>query len=173
MDSCTGVFLDFSVRKLGQLSERIQDCLKRLTEEQIWARGGEGENAAGNLVLHLAGNVRQWIVSAVGGVPDIRRRDEEFAARGGLPGAELAVLLRDTVAEAGAVIAALPPERLTERILVQGYHLTVLEAIYHVVEHFAGHTGQIIYATKFLTGKDTAYYQHLRRAAAAHSERTP
>ena len=172
MDSCAGVFIEFSVRKLGQLSGRIQDCLSRLTEDQIWARGGESENAAGNLVLHLSGNVRQWIVSAVGGVPDIRQRDEEFAARGGVPGAELAVLLRNAVTEAGAVIAALPPERLTERIHVQGYHVTVLEAIYHVVEHFAGHTGQIIYATKLLTGKDTSYYQHLKNAGA-HSEPTP
>jgi uncharacterized damage-inducible protein DinB len=172
MDSCAGVFIEFSVRKLGQLSERIQDCLSRLTEDQIWARGGESENAAGNLVLHLSGNVRQWIVSAVGGVPDIRQRDEEFAARGGVPGAELAAVLKKAVADAGAVIEALSPERLTERIYVQGYDVTVLEAIYHVVEHFAGHTGQIIYATKLLTGKDTAYYQHLKKAAE-HAERTP
>jgi uncharacterized damage-inducible protein DinB len=172
MDSCAAAFLEFSVRKLGQLSGRIQDCLSRLTEEQIWARGGESENAAGNLVLHLSGNVRQWIVSAVGGAPDIRLRDEEFAARGGVPGAELAAILRNTVAEAGAAITALPPERLTERIHVQGYDVTVLEAIYHVVEHFSGHTGQIIYATKLFTGKDTAYYQHLKNRAA-HAEQTP
>lgn len=172
MDTCKEVFLEFSVRKLTQFAARIQDCLGRLTEEQIWARHGESENAAGNLVLHLSGNVRQWILSAVGGVPDIRLRDEEFAARGGMPGAELGALLRNTVAEAAALVAALPAERLSERVHVQGYDITVLEAIYHVVEHFSGHTGQIIYATKLLTGKDTAYYQHLR-STAAHSERTP
>lgn len=170
--SVESLFLQFSVDKLRQLTGRIEVCLGKLSADQIWARGGQHENAIGNLALHLNGNVRQWIVSAVGGVPDIRRRDEEFAARGGVPGAELAVLLRNAVAQAGAVIAALPPERLTERIHVQGYHVTVLEAIYHVVEHFAGHTGQIIYATKLLTGKDTAYYQHLKNATE-HLEQTP
>jgi uncharacterized protein DUF1572 len=84
MDSCEQLFLDYSVRKLRQLTGRIEDCLGRLTEEQIWARGAESENAVGNLVLHLSGNVRQWIVAAVGGRPDIRERDAEFGARGGL-----------------------------------------------------------------------------------------
>jgi uncharacterized damage-inducible protein DinB len=172
MDCCSAVFLEFSARKLTQFSGRIQDCLSRLTEDQIWSRGTENENAAGNLVLHLSGNVRQWVISAVGQAPDIRRRDEEFSARGGVPRAELAMLLRNTVAEAVSVIEALTADRLTERIVVQGYDITVLEAVYHVVEHFAGHTGQIIYATKLLTGKDTAFYQHLAKSAP-HSEQTP
>jgi uncharacterized damage-inducible protein DinB len=172
MDLCGRLFLDYSVRKLKQLSGRVEDCLTRLTEEQIWARGAETENAAGNLVLHLAGNVRQWIVSAVGGLPDVRRRDEEFAARGGLPASGLAALLRETVVQAATVLEALPPERLSEQIRVQNYDVTVLEAVYHVVEHFSGHTGQIIYLTKLLTGKDLGYYRHLNRTAA-QAEATP
>ena len=86
MDSSDRLFLDYSARKLRQYAGRIEDCLGRLNEEQIWARGAESENAVGNLVLHLAGNVRQWIVAAVGGRPDIRQRDAEFAARGGVAG---------------------------------------------------------------------------------------
>jgi hypothetical protein len=171
MEPLAVVFLDFSARKLPQFAGRIEDCLARLTEEQIWARAADNENAVGNLVLHLSGNVRQWIISGVGGKPDIRQRDAEFAARSGSSAAEMAALLRGTVAEATAVLEALPEARLAARVRIQGYDLTVLEAIYSVVEHFSGHTGQIIFATKLLTGNDLGYYGHLSRAA--HAERTP
>jgi uncharacterized damage-inducible protein DinB len=172
MDSSDRLFLDYSARKLRQLCGRIEDCLGRLTEEQIWARGAESENAVGNLVLHLSGNVRQWIVAAVGGRPDIRQRDAEFAARGGLAASGLAGRLHGIVEEAAAVIETLGPDRLAEGLTVQSYPVTVLEAIYHVVEHFSGHTGQIIYATKLITGKDLGYYSHLK-TAAAHAAQTP
>jgi len=170
MHSSDRLFLDYSARKLRQACGRIEDCLGRLTEEQIWARGAETENAVGNLVLHLSGNVRQWIVAAVGGRPDIRQRDTEFGARGGLAASGLASRLRGIVEEAGGLIETLAPDRLAEPLTVQGYHVTVLEAIYSAVEHFSGHTGQIIYATKLLTGEDLGYYNHLK---TAHAEQTP
>jgi uncharacterized damage-inducible protein DinB len=166
-----GIFLDFSARKLELLTGRIESCLDRLSAEQIWARGGDNENAVGNLALHLAGNVRQWIVSGVGGKPDVRERDAEFAARGGASAAELKKRLRGTVEEAAAVIEGLSAERLTERVTIQKYEGSVLEAIYHVVEHFSMHTGQIQFATKMLTGADLGFYAHLK--AAAHGEKTP
>jgi uncharacterized damage-inducible protein DinB len=172
MDSSDRLFLDYSARKLRQLSGRIADCLGRLTEEQIWARGAESENAVGNLVLHLSGNVRQWIVAGVGGQADIRLRDAEFAARGVVAASGMAALLGGLVDEATAVIEALAPDRLCEHLVVQSYHVTVLEAIYHVVEHFSGHTGQIVYATKLLTGDNLEYYRHLK-TTAAHAEQTP
>ncbi len=164
--------LEFSARELEQMTSRIETCLGKLTGEQVWARGDENENAVGNLVLHLCGNVRQWIVSSVGGRPDIRNREAEFDARGGVAIAELAEQLRTTVAEAVAVIQAVSPERLTVRLVIQNYEVSVLEAILHVVEHFSGHTGQIIFATKMLTGADLGFYRHLR-TAAAHGETTP
>lgn len=166
------IFLDFSVRKLKLLTGRIESCLDRLNAGQIWARGGENENAVGNLALHLAGNVRQWIISGVGGKPDIRERDAEFAARGGASAAELKERLRETVTEAVVVIGGLSGERLTERATIQKYEMPVLEAIYHVVEHFAMHTGQIQFAAKMLTGADLGFYPHLR-TTAAHGEKTP
>jgi uncharacterized damage-inducible protein DinB len=161
MDDANRIFLDFSVRKLELLTGRIESCLDRLDGEQIWARGGENENAVGNLVLHLAGNVRQWLVSGVGGKPDIRERDAEFAARGGASVEELKQRLRAAVTEAVAAIGGLSAERLTERVTIQKYEQTVLEAIYHVVEHFSMHTGQIIFATKLLTGADLGFYGYL------------
>lgn len=156
------IMLTFSSDKLMQLCSRIEICIDRLTPDQVWARGNENANAVGNLALHLMGNVRQWILHGVGGEPDVRLRDSEFAARGGIDPGELKRRLRSTVEEAAALLRALPPQRLTERRTIQNYDLTVLEAILHVVEHFSGHTGQIIFATKFLTGEDLGFYAHLR-----------
>ena len=166
------IFVDCSVAELRKYTERIAVCLGKLEPGQIWTRGGENENAVGNLVLHLCGNVRQWIVSGVGHQPDTRDRDSEFDARGGLPAADLMVKLRETVEQAAAVIGAVTPERLAEPLTIQGYHLTGLEAIYHVVEHFSHHTGQILFATKALTSEDLGFYGHLR-SKAAHNDPKP
>ena len=166
------LFLECSVRRLKEMTARIEVCLGKLTPEQVWARGGENENAIGNLVLHLCGNMRQWIVSGVGGRPDTRDRDGEFAARDGASALELSARLRETVDEAVAVIAGLTPERLAAPLLVQGYRVSVLEAVYHVVEHFSMHTGQILFATKMLTGTDLGFYRHLS-GGRPHTEKTP
>lgn len=167
------IFINFSAEKLEQLHGRIQDCLARLTPEQIWTRNSENENAVGNLVLHLSGNVRQWIGSGVAGMPDHRQRDAEFDARGGMAPAELAELLKTRVSEVAGIIREVPAARLTQRITPQGYDVTVLEAIAHVVEHFSQHTGQIILLTKLLTGNDLAYYQYLRGSGRASGAPLP
>ena len=165
------IFLKFSADKLNQLRGRIHDCATRLTEDQIWLRQSQNENSVGNLILHLTGNVRQWIGHSVGGAADTRDRDSEFAARGGIERAALLVKLDEVLDDAMATIRALPPQRLTEQITIQRYTVTVLEAIYHVIEHFAQHTAQIIFATKLLTGEDLEYYKHLSHPA--HKEVTP
>jgi uncharacterized damage-inducible protein DinB len=165
------VFIECSTRELEQLLSRIRACLDKLSPGEIWARGHENENAIGNLVLHLNGNVRQWILSGVGGAPDTRVRDAEFEARALMETGELLGRLEATVHEAVAVLRRVTAERLAERVTIQKYEVTVLEAIYHVVEHFGQHTGQIIFATKMLTGEDLGFYKHLK--AAAHAEKTP
>lgn len=167
------VFLDFSIRKLQQLTDRIEAASARFEPEHMWWRGSESQNAVGNLLLHLSGNVRQWIISSIGGQPDHRVRDEEFAARGDIGKDELLNRLKQTVAEAASVLESLPPERLLERIRVQKYDLTVLEAIYHVVEHFAQHTGQILYFSKLVSGKGFDFYTHLKTSPSTHQEQTP
>lgn len=166
------LFLDFSARKLRELSSRIDTCLARLSDEQVWVRGKETENAIGNLVLHLCGNVRQWIMASIGGQPDVRERDREFAARGTASRQALRERLQATVEEALAVIASVNAEVLAERRVIQGYDVSVLEAIYHVVEHFSMHTGQIIFVTKMLTGEDLAFYRHLE-SNTVHVQGTP
>ena len=158
-------FLSFSADKLNQLLDRIDTCVEKLTNEQVWAKTSVKQNSVGNLLLHLNGNVRQWIMHAIAGQPDCRDRDAEFAAVSGPGAPELLARLRATVEEAAAFLHTLPSERLLERVQVQGYDRTVLAAIYHVVEHFAGHTFQIIYATKLLTGEDLGFYAHLSGAS--------
>jgi uncharacterized damage-inducible protein DinB len=154
-------FVKVAADTLRVLSGRIETCVAKLTPEQIWTRGGDQQNAIGNLVLHLSGNVRQWIVSGVGGAQDVRQRDAEFAAREGQTAEDLLSRLRSTVTEAQSVIAALTADQLLERIEVQNHDVTKLEAIFHVVEHFSGHTFQIIFATKLLTNRDLAFYPDL------------
>ncbi len=171
MTSLDRIFVDCSVRRLRQNVDRIDKCVGRLTEEQVWVRGHESENTVGNLLLHLAGNVRQWIISGVGGTPDTRDRDSEFNAQAGPSKTELVASLRATVEEACGVIEPLTAERLAATVHVQKYDLTVMEAIYHVVEHFAQHTGQILFVTKMLTGEELGFYSHLKRPS--HGEKTP
>ncbi len=166
------LFIDCSCDTLKQQAERIDDCLGRLTAEQVWARSGKSDNSIGNLVLHLCGNVTQWICSGVGGRIDHRDRDAEFAARGGVAPEELAHKLNGVVSDAVAIIRDQSGDRLTEVIHPQGYTATVMEAIYHVVEHFSGHAGQIIFATKLIVDQDLAYYKHLSKSAAP-SETAP
>ncbi|MBL8234763.1 MAG: DUF1572 family protein, partial [Bryobacterales bacterium] len=156
---------------LTQYSSRIGQCLEPLDNDQVWARGSDNENAIGNLILHLAGNVRQWIISGVGGKPDVRVRDREFSARGDIDKADLIERLRGIVEDAVAVIRKLDAERLGQKLSIQAYDVTVLEAVMHVVEHFAMHTGQIIFATKMLTHTDMGFYKHLNQPA--HGEKTP
>jgi hypothetical protein len=165
-------FLNYAAEKLSQLCGRVETCLGKLTPEQVWMRGTENQNAVGNLVLHLSGNVRQWILTGIGGAPDHRMRDQEFSARGGIDAEALGRLLRGTVDEALALFRSLPGERLGERTTIQGYDVTVLEAIFHVVEHFSGHTSQIIFITKALTGEDLGFYSYLSGSPQSNAGKT-
>ena len=165
-------FLEFSVAKLEELLGRIETCAARLTPDQIWVRGSDHQNAVGNLLLHLNGNVRQWILSGLGGAPDRRERDVEFATREQLAPAELTAQLRASVEAAVGVIRGLSAEDLLLPTRIQGYEGTKLTAVYHVVEHFAGHAFQIFFLTKLLTGEDLGFYAHLSGAPRpAHQPR--
>jgi uncharacterized damage-inducible protein DinB len=137
---------------------KIERCLERLTDEQIWWRANSQSNSVGNLLLHLSGNARQWIVGGLGGAPDARDRDAEFAQRETIPRAELLTLLKQTVGDVDGTLAQLDANALLETRTIQGLEVSVLEAILHVVEHFSMHTGQIILLTKQLTAQDMHFY---------------
>ena len=166
-------FLTSAADKLAENVDRIGACLRELPPHALWARDSENENAVGNLLLHLEGNVRQWLLSGIGARSDERDRPGEFSARTGADGAVLLAKLRGTVGEAVALLRSLPHRRLADKVSIQGYDTTVLSAIFHVVEHFSGHTYQIILITKRFTGTDLGFYSYLdqtgRRAAAPNA----
>jgi Protein of unknown function (DUF1572) len=136
---------------------RVIGCLGALSEQQIWWRPNDASNSVGNLALHLEGNVRQWIIAGLGGAPDRRQRDREFAARGPMARRVLARRLRGTVNEACRVLARLSARELAARHAIQRFRITGFEAVSHATEHFALHTGQIIYITKLQRGRDLGF----------------
>lgn len=145
-------------RLMKEYWPRLQRCVDELSEEDVWWREHETNNSVGNLVLHLSGNVRQWIISGLGRVPDMRNRPQEFAEREHTAKAELLKKLESTLLEADGVLEAFDIAKLLEMRHIQKYDVTCLDALSHVVEHFAQHLGQIIYITKLRTGKDLKFY---------------
>jgi uncharacterized damage-inducible protein DinB len=156
--SAGALFVSYSLEKMEQMRKQIRDCVESLTEEQIWQRSGDNANAVGNLLLHLSGNIRQWIGHGVGGLEDIRQRDKEFEARGGRSTTEVLGLFDGTLADAIQILKQMPLTRLIERTKPQSRDVAVLEAIYQVTGHLMLHAGQIIFATKQLTGKDLDFF---------------
>jgi uncharacterized damage-inducible protein DinB len=153
-------FLAQSRRYLAsEYPTKIQRCLDVLPTDAIWRRDDESSNSIGNLLLHLSGNIRQWIVSGVGGAPDTRQRHAEFDARDGDDAAALMERLLETVREADDVLASLDAKRLAESRMIQGRDVRVLDAVYHVVEHFSMHTGQIILLTKRFAPRRVQFYE--------------
>ncbi len=136
----------------------LRACLAKLSDDDIWWRPNEKSNSVGNLILHLCGNLRQWIIHGVGGAAEVRNRPAEFAAREAFSKTELLQKLETALAEVDTVLVNLPLEKLAEPRLIQGFTVTVLGAIFHVVEHFSYHTGQIIYITKMRTGEDLKFW---------------
>jgi uncharacterized damage-inducible protein DinB len=136
---------------------RINACVKRLSADDLWWRPHAGSNSVGNLILHLSGNVRQWIISGLGGAPDKRERGKEFAEAGPVPAGALLRRLRSTVIEACDVLHQLTGRDLKRDYIIQGFTTSGFNAVYHVAEHFAYHTGQIIYVTKLKCGEDLGF----------------
>jgi uncharacterized damage-inducible protein DinB len=137
---------------------KIERCLEKLSDEQIWWRPNPETNSIGNLLLHISGNARQWIVCGLGGETDKRERDAEFGDRGGIARDELLSGLKGTVLDVDRVLASFNPHRLLNQYRIQGTEATALAAIFHVTEHFSMHTGQIILLTKMLVNIDLVFY---------------
>lgn len=137
---------------------KIERCLEYLDDEAIWWRPNPQVNSVGNLVLHLSGNLRHWLVSGVGGVPSSRDRDAEFALDVRVARPELLTTLRRAVQDADKVLAELEPHTLLTEKEIRGRNVTLLYTIMHVTEHFSMHTGQIILLTKIILAEDLNFY---------------
>lgn len=171
-------FLKFSRGKLlEQYWPRLRACVESLSDEQVWWRPNENSNSIGNLILHLNGNVTQWLIASFAHKEDTRNRPAEFGQREAIPKTELLTLLGKTMDAAAATLARLTESELAATYHIQGYTVTGLHAAYQVVEHFGLHYGQIAYATKLLAGKDLGFYKELGKTghlpAGSQPQRVP
>lgn len=137
---------------------RIKKCLTQLSDTDIWYRPNDNSNSVGNLVLHLCGNVRQWIVAGLGKAADTRTRDAEFAEKGPISTKVLFKMLEELKNDVDTVLNNITAEDLTQKHDVQVYQETGLSILVHVVEHFSYHVGQITYFTKWRKDINTGYY---------------
>ena len=160
--SVSGLFLEFSRRKLlEQYLPRLHGCVESLTVDQAWWRPNEASNSIGNLILHLNGNVRQWLVASFNRSEDARDRPAEFAERQVIPPAALLERLDATMQDASVVLSRLTEADLLSTFRIQGYTVSGVQAVYQVVEHFGMHYGQILYITKLVRGENLGYYREL------------
>ena len=159
--SFTEEFIDQSIHRLEENTPKIQKCLDELTEEEIWKRPNPSSNSVGNIILHLCGNITQYILSSLGEIEDKRERDKEFSTTGGLNKKELFDKLQSTITQAVHVIGSINVENMLRKRSVQGFELSAIGIIIHVVEHYSYHTGQIIFWTKLLKDKNLAFYTNV------------
>lgn len=158
MDTLRDQLITEAIRRLREGQERIHACVKRLNDEGIWHRPNTHVVSVGNLVLHLSGNMGQWINSTLGNRPDLRVRDEEFEENGPMDRRQLLERLDATLAYAYDTLGGLGAQALTRTWEVQGFSETGTAIILHVVEHFSYHVGQITFHTKLLLDIDMGYY---------------
>jgi hypothetical protein len=162
------LFLEFSRHKLlEQYWPRLRTCLESLTDEQVWWRPNDASNSIGNLVLHLNGNVRQWLLASFNQLEDNRDRPAEFNERTRIPRAVLLDQIGATMQQASETLSRLSEADLLASFEIQGYNLHGLAAVYQVVEHFGLHYGQILYVTKMLRGEDLSFYRELSKTGRA------
>jgi uncharacterized damage-inducible protein DinB len=167
-DPAIEAFLKFSQNKLlEQYWPRLRKAVETLSDDQIWWRPNEASNSIGNLILHLNGNVWQWLVASFNRLEDQRDRPAEFNATGNLTAGDLLARLGATMEEAAKVLERLTREDLLATMNIQGYTVTGLAAVYQVVEHFGLHYGQIVYVTKMQEGRDLGFYKELGKTGRA------
>jgi uncharacterized damage-inducible protein DinB len=164
-ESTVRLFLEFSRKTLlDEYWPRLRGCVESLTDDQVWWRPNEVSNSIGNLLLHLNGNVGQWLVGSFNRTEVARNRSAEFAERDLVSRAVLLDALGATLQDASAVLSRLTEADLLTTLHIQGETVTGVDAVYHVVEHFGMHYGQILYITKLVRGEDLGFYSELSKA---------
>ena len=159
----TTEFIEFSRwTLLDQYWPRLRGCVESLTDEQVWWRPNEASNSIGNLILHLNGNVNQWLVAPFDHREDKRNRPAEFSERQHIPRAQLLETLATTLQDVAAVLPRITESDLLATYQIQGYTVSGLHAVYQVITHFGLHYGQITYITKLLRGEDLGFYRELQ-----------
>jgi uncharacterized damage-inducible protein DinB len=152
-------FITESVSRINENTAKIARCMNELEEAEIWMRPNDASNSVGNLILHLCGNITQYIISSLGEIEDKRERDKEFSAKGGFSKSDLIHNLNTTVEKAVATIQSMDANGLIRKRRVQGFEISGMGNVIHVTEHYSYHTGQIIFWTKILKSKDLEFYK--------------
>jgi len=152
-------FLEQSAYRIELNYPRIKTCIELLSDEEVWQKPNASSNSIGNLVLHLCGNMTQYIISALGRNEDKRNRDSEFSATEGYSAAELLEKMKSVTEDCVKIVKGLSEQQLMVQYEVQGYQLSGVAVIVHVTEHYSYHTGQIVFLTKSLKDIDTGFYK--------------
>lgn len=152
-------FVENAIYRMDENTRMVQKSLLDISEEELWKRPNQSSNSIANLLLHLKGNIGQYIISSLGGSPDVRDRDTEFATRSAASKKDVLNALNETVETAKTIIANCSIADFLRKRMVQGYHLSGIGIVMHVVEHYSYHTGQIAFWVKQLKNKDLSFYE--------------
>lgn len=161
MEKIKKEFIKDCSRHLNEYTKRVKICLDMLSEEQVWQKPNEASNSIANVMLHLCGNMTQYVLSALGGRPDNRERDKEFAAKSGYTKAQLFEKLSAVVHSVIEEIQIHDEDSLLKTRTVQGFEKNGIAIILHITEHYSYHTGQIALLTKLMTNEDLGFYKEL------------
>ena len=145
-------------RLVNESLPRMTQCLEQLTDDQIWWKPNKNSNSVGNIIVHVNGNLRQWVLSAIAGQPDERQRNIEFEMDGGISGTQLIEMLQATMREVSTALDEVVKIGILEIRPVQVFEESILSIIVHVVEHTSYHTGQVTWITKMLVDGQLNYY---------------
>ncbi|MFK7978993.1 MAG: DinB family protein [Saprospiraceae bacterium] len=154
----TAFIAEIKRRLFEESMVRLKKCLAELTEEQIWYRPNNASNSVGNLVLHLHGNVRQWVVAGLGKNKDVRERQLEFNEQGPVPTNKMLADMDRLMVEVNTILDKMTSDDLLEVRNVQGFQESGLSILVHITEHFSYHVGQMTYIVKMLKDMDMGYY---------------
>ncbi|MFD2585660.1 DinB family protein [Croceitalea marina] len=151
-------FIQNAIYRLDESTRMNTISLEQLSEEDIWKRPNENLNSVGNLILHLCGNMSQYIISSLGETEDTRKRDIEFDTISGFNKKELQLMLTETAEKSKRIINDASLAQLVRKRKVQGFYFSGIGVVLHAVEHYSYHTGQIAFWTKQLKNKDLGFY---------------
>src|SRR4051794_17976063 len=144
----TAAYIAAARENLAEAHEKIVHCLDQLTDDQLNWRPFEQQNSIANVVLHLCGNVRQWIVAGVEQLPDTRHRPSEFSDRARYTRDDLKTRLAKIVRQADATLSRITPQSILQPRRIQSFDRTVLQAVFDCIVHFVGHSHEIVYITR-------------------------
>ena len=147
-------FLAETINRLNRSFSRIEHCLEQIDHQEIWWRPNDNINSIGNLILHINGNLRQWILHGLGGEDDVRDRPTEFEGHVEMTKQNLNTLLTNLKTQLENTLNNFDNKKLLQKVRIQGFDVSLLNATYGTMTHLEGHTGQIIYITRMQKGTD-------------------